>query len=84
MWFTKDAMSPAAFGWLIFVHDVAFIVTGSMFFVHLYLSIGHPLMRPLNTGSWSSMWRGTVTAEYAKAHHAKWYEEITAKGKKAK
>ncbi len=84
MWLAKDSISPDGFQWAAFAHDVAFIVTGAMFFVHLYLSLRHPLMRPLRTGSWSAMYRGTVSAEYAKAHHAKWYEEIMAKGQGGK
>ena len=74
---------PAVAGlqqWTMFVHDVAFIVIGAMFLVHIYLSVAHPLMRPLKKGAWSSMARGKVSAEYAKSHHGKWYEEIS-KGK---
>ncbi|MBI2832488.1 MAG: cytochrome b/b6 domain-containing protein [Chloroflexi bacterium] len=78
MWFARDTIAPTGFLWAIFTHDVAFIVTGAMLFVHLYLSVAHPLMRPLRTGSWSAMTRGTVSAEYARAHHARWFEEITA------
>ena len=69
--------------WMVFIHDVAFITTGCMLFVHIYLSAIHPLMRPLRTGAWSSMMtRGKVSAEYAKSHHGKWYEGI-AKTKEA-
>ena len=69
--------------WSTFVHDVAFIATGTMFFVHVYLSVVHPLMRPLATGAWSSMARGKVSVEYAKSHHGKWYDRVS-KGKEAK
>lgn len=75
MWFGKNGAPPALLQWMVFVHDVAFIATGTMFFVHMYMAL-HPLMR----GSFSSMARGKVSAEYAKAHHGKWYEEIS-KGK---
>ena len=60
-----------------FAHDVAFIALGAMLFVHVYLSVIHPLMRPLATGAWSSMARGKVSAEYAKAHHGKWYARVS-------
>jgi len=40
-------------------------------------------MRPLRTGAWSSMARGKVSAEYAKSHHAKWYEEEVVKPEEA-
>ncbi len=77
MWVFKEIASPGLLQWSVLVHDLAFIATGCMFFVHIYLSVVHPLMRPVRTGSWSSMARGKVSAEYAKAHHAKWYERIS-------
>ncbi len=76
MWFAKETAPVALLRWMVLVHDIAFIATGSMFFVHIYLSVIHPLMRPLRTGAWSSMARGKVSAEYAKSHHRKWYERI--------
>jgi len=77
MWPLKTVAPSALLQWMAFIHDVAFIATGTMFFVHIYLSVIHPLMRPLHTGAWSSMARGKVSAEYAKSHHSKWYEEIS-------
>jgi len=82
MWFAKTAAVPALLQWMVFIHDIAFIVTGAMLFVHIYLSVAHPLMRPTRVGAWSSMARGKVSVEYAKSHHGKWYEEVAA-GKKA-
>ena len=80
MWFVKTAASPALLQWMVFIHDVAFIATGAMLFVHIYLSVAHPLMRPLKTGPWNSMMTGgTVSVDYAKSHHGKWYEKV-AKG----
>ncbi|MFC2007176.1 formate dehydrogenase subunit gamma [Chloroflexota bacterium] len=73
MWFAKTAASPALLQWMVLLHDIAFIVTGLMLFVHIYLSIFHPLM----TDAWNSMAHGKVSAEYAKSHHGKWYDEIT-------
>lgn len=78
MWFAKNAAPSAVLQWMVFIHDVAFIVTGAMLFVHIYLSVAHPLMK----GAWDSMAKGKVTAEYARNHHGKWYEEIN-KGKEA-
>lgn len=77
MWFFKD-LPPAVFQWSLFVHDVAFIVIFLMFLVHVYLGVIHPLMRK-HGGSFRAMVDGTVTAEYAKSHHEKWYERITKK-----
>ena len=75
MWFAKEAGAPALLQWMVFLHDIAFITTGAMLFVHIYLSF-HPLMRPTRSGAWSSMARGKVSVEYAKSHHSKWYEEL--------
>ena len=79
MWFAKTIAPAAVLQWMVFVHDIAFIVTGCMLFVHIYLGVLHPLM----TEAWGSMARGKVSAEYAKSHHGKWYEEVT-KGKEVK
>ena len=76
MWFARGAAPAALLQWMVFIHDIAFIVTGTMLFVHIYMSF-HPVARPLKTGAWSSMARGRVSAEYAKSHHGKWYEELT-------
>lgn len=80
MWFAKTTAPAAVLQWSVLIHDIAFIVTGCMLFVHIYLSVAHPLMRPLRTGAWSSMARGKVSVEYAKSHHGKWYSQI-AKGR---
>jgi len=77
MWAFKTVAPAALLEWMVLIHDIAFIVTGAMFFVHIYLSVIHPLMRPLRTGAWSSMARGKVSAHYACSHHAKWYERIS-------
>ncbi len=73
MWGFKTTAPPGLLQWSIFFHDVAFITTGAMFFVHIYLSVFHPLM----TESWGSMIHGKMSAEYARHHHAKWYDEVT-------
>ena len=77
MWFFKETAPGALLQWMVFIHDIAFIATGCMLFVHIYLSVAHPMMRPLRTGSWSAMTRGKVSVEYAKSHHGKWYEEMS-------
>lgn len=79
MWFGKTTAPPAVLQWMVFVHDIAFIVAGAMLFLHIYLGVIHPLM----TESWGAMVRGKISADYAKKHHAKWYEEVTT-GKEVK
>ena len=76
MWFAKTTAAPGLLQWMTFIHDVAFIVTGAMFLLHIYLGVFHPMM----TEAWSSITGGKISAEYAKKHHAKWYAEVT-KGK---
>ena len=73
MWFFKTIAPAGLLQWTVFVHDIAFIVTGAMLFVHIYLGVLHPLM----TEAWNSMVRGKVSVEYAKSHHGKWYEEVS-------
>ncbi|MFC1916467.1 hypothetical protein ACFLW4_07290, partial [Chloroflexota bacterium] len=73
MWFAKTTAPPAVLQWMLFVHDITFIVSGAMLFVHIFLGVMHPLM----TESWKAMVGGKISAEYAKTHHAKWYEEVT-------
>ncbi len=83
LWFAKETAPVALLQWMILLHDISFIATGAMLFVHVYLSAIHPLMRPLKTGPWNSMMTGgTVSAEYAKTHHGKWYEEVSKSGGK--
>jgi formate dehydrogenase subunit gamma len=77
MYAAKTVAPAALLQWCVFIHDISFIVTGVMLFVHIYLGVAHPLMRPHKTGSWSAMARGKVSADYAKTHHEKWYKEIS-------
>ena len=81
MWFFKTIAPGALLQWMVLLHDIAFIVSGAMLFVHIYLGVIHPLM----TESWGAIWRGKISVEYAKAHHGKWYEEVSkAKEEQAK
>jgi len=79
MWFFKTIAPSALLQWMVFLHDIAFIVSGAMLFVHIYLGVIHPLM----TESWKAITKGTLSADYARKHHAKWYDEVT-KGKEVK
>jgi formate dehydrogenase subunit gamma len=69
MWFGKGAVSPDIFRLMVVVHDLTTIVAVSIFIVHLYLAVGHPLM----WGALVSMRFGVTSAGYAAEHHAKWY-----------
>lgn len=72
MWFFKGMIPSGVFQWSVFAHDVFAIAVFTMFLLHIYLSVIHPLM----AGVIWSMIRGTVPADYAKSHHRKWYEKI--------
>jgi formate dehydrogenase subunit gamma len=51
-----------------------------MTLVHLYLGAFHPRM----TEALKSMIKGTVSVEYAKSHHGKWYKEVVGSEAAAK
>ena len=72
MWAFKTTAAPALLQWMVLLHDVAFIVTGAMLFVHIYLGVIHPMM----TESWKAITGGKISTEYAKSHHGKWYKEL--------
>jgi formate dehydrogenase subunit gamma len=82
MWVAKTAAPPAFLQWMVLLHDISFIATGAMLLVHVYLGVLHPMMK----GAWGAMARGKVSADFAKSHHAKWYEEaaVEAEDKTAK
>jgi formate dehydrogenase subunit gamma len=52
------------------VHDVAFILFFAMIIGHIYLGTA------AEPGTFSAMTRGTVTKEWARLHHPKWYREV--------
>lgn len=70
MWFANVLnLSPGLFQWMVLLHDVAFIASVVVFFVHIFLAVVHPLM-------WQglvSMRYGYTSASYAAEHHAKWF-----------
>jgi formate dehydrogenase subunit gamma len=53
------------------VHDVAFILFFAMIIGHIYLGTA------AEPGTFGAMTRGTVTKEWARLHHPKWYREVT-------
>ena len=78
MWFFKYSLPSSVFQWSLIAHDVAFIVIVLMFLVHIYLGVIHPLMRQ-HGGSFSSMVDGTISTDYARSHHGKWYDAMSKK-----
>jgi formate dehydrogenase subunit gamma len=79
MWFAKSVAPAELLQWMVVLHDLAFIITLMMFLVHIYMSVVHPLTRPLRGGSWQSMINGRMSADFARSHYRKWYEEEIGK-----
>jgi formate dehydrogenase subunit gamma len=77
MWFGKSYLPTGFFNWSVFAHDVAFILAGAMFLVHVALGSLHPRF----SEALRSMITGRVSVDYAKSHHGKWYERITKSNK---
>lgn len=75
MWAFKTIAPAGLLQWMVLLHDIAFIVAVPMLFVHVYLGVFHPLMK----GAWDAMATGKVSAEYARSHHARWYDKVTGK-----
>jgi formate dehydrogenase subunit gamma len=77
IWFFGPNLPAGVISWCVVVHDIAFIIVLIMFLVHVYLGSVHPRM----TESFRSMLDGKVSAEYARSHYQRWYEEITGNQK---
>jgi formate dehydrogenase subunit gamma len=58
------------------LHDGLMYVSLALFLGHLYLALVHPTTRDALRG----MTHGTVSEEWAEAHHAKWQPEPSATG----
>jgi formate dehydrogenase subunit gamma len=55
----------------ILVHDVTFILFAIAIILHVYLGTA------AEPGTFTSMTRGSVTKEWARHHHPRWYREVT-------
>ncbi len=74
MWFrSSDSISSDQFGWLVIMHDFAFIISGLMLALHVYLKVMHPRTRE----SLGAMLSGRISSDYARKYHRKWYDEVT-------
>jgi formate dehydrogenase subunit gamma len=73
MWILRTPVAQPVFQLSVLIHDFAFIVIFLMFLIHLYLDVIHPMTR-IRGGSLKAMTRGTVTRDFARTHHQRWYE----------
>lgn len=71
MWLGGDYFSATVFQWCVLLHNIATLFTVAFFMLHLYLTTLHPFTKE----AISAMFIGTVSEEYAKVHHPKWYKE---------
>lgn len=72
MWF-KESFPIGLVQWSYPIHDICMILATTMVCMHAYLGSFHP-----GSGeSFWGMWKGTVRADWAAHHHAKWYEKVT-------
>jgi len=69
LWFGKGTLPVGVFQIAVIVHDLTMFVTVSMFIIHFYLAVAHPMMWQ----SLVSMRYGVISESYAREHHAKWY-----------
>ncbi len=68
MWFGRGVVPPGVFLWSLILHNLCMIAAGSLFVLHLYLVLLHPLMRE----SITAMVEGTVSESFAREHHGRW------------
>jgi formate dehydrogenase subunit gamma len=73
LWFTDSV--PWSLRWLRYIsvlgHALAFLATVAGFIVHVYMGTA------VATGGFSSVIRGEVSEDWARAHHRLWFEEVT-------
>ena len=69
----RDSFPKAVLAWAYPLHDAGALLMGSVILGHVYLALLHPGSRESIHG----MLRGTVSAGFAREHHARWYEEIS-------
>jgi formate dehydrogenase subunit gamma len=76
MWFHNVLnLSLGVFQWMVLLHDLTFIVSVCMFFIHFFLAVIHSLMK----AGLDSIRFGYMPEKYLKHHHVKYYEELISK-----
>jgi formate dehydrogenase subunit gamma len=71
MWFPR-AFPPILMQLAYILHDVIFILFAVAIVFHIYLGTA------AEPGTFGSMIRGTVTRQWARLHHPRWYREVVA------
>ncbi|MDR3564072.1 MAG: formate dehydrogenase subunit gamma [Negativicutes bacterium] len=74
MWFS-DSVPLGIVRWAYPLHDLMALTMAAVIIGHMYLGLLHPGSKESING----MLYGSVKRSFAKAHHAKWYREVTQK-----
>lgn len=69
IWF-PGAFPPLLLQFAYIIHDVTFILFAVAIVFHIYLGTA------AEPGTFGSMIRGTVTRQWARLHHPRWYREV--------
>ena len=65
-------MSVGWLGWSVLLHGLSVVVAMCFVLVHLYMVVVHPLTNE----AIAAMTLGTVSDDYARTHHPKWYAAL--------
>jgi formate dehydrogenase subunit gamma len=77
LWFPFEARTEIRQA-AILLHDITFILFTVAIVLHIYLGTA------AEPGTFGSMTRGTVSKDWAKLHHPRWYREVTGDSSRPK
>lgn len=72
LWFGPGHVSVGWLGWSVLLHGLSVVVAMCFVLVHLYMVVVHPLTNE----AIAAMTLGTVSDDYARTHHPRWYAEL--------
>jgi len=72
LWFMSGMVSVEVLRWSVLLHGLSAFVAVCFVLIHLYMVIFHPLTNE----AIAAMTLGTVSEDYARDHHPKWYAAL--------
>ena len=72
LWFMVGKVSVEVLRWSVLLHGLSAVVATGFVLVHLYMVILHPLTNE----AIAAMTLGTVSDDYVRQHHPKWYAAL--------
>jgi formate dehydrogenase subunit gamma len=72
LWFGPGYLSHGWLGWSVLLHGLSAVVVVCFVLVHLYMVVVHPLTNE----AIAAMTLGTVSDDYARTHHPRWYAAL--------